>query len=41
MATLAVATTNPLADLQYADAAVESLASVTLDFLLNIKNSQA
>ena len=41
MATLAVATTNPLADLQYADAAVESLASVTLDFLLSIKNSQA
>ena len=41
MATLAVATTNPLADLQYADAAVESLASVTLDFLLTIKNSQA
>ena len=40
MATLAVATTNPLADLQYADAAVESLASVTLDFLLSIKNSQ-
>jgi len=37
MATLAVATTNPLADLQYADAAVESLASVTLDFLFNIK----
>jgi len=36
MATLAVATTNPLADLQYADAAVESLASVTLDFLFNI-----
>ena len=27
MATLAVATTNPLADLQYADAAVESLAA--------------
>ena len=41
MATLAVATTNPLADLQYADAAVESLASVTLDFLLSIKKSQA
>ena len=41
MATLAVATTNPLGDLQYADAAVESLATVTLDFLLNIKNSQA
>jgi beta-phosphoglucomutase family hydrolase len=41
MATLAVATTNPLADLQYADAAVESLASVNLDFLLSIKNSQA
>ena len=41
MATLAVATTNPLADLQYADAAVESLATVTLDFLLSIKNSQA
>ena len=41
MATLAVATTNPLADLQYADAAVESLASVTLDFLFNIKNTQA
>ncbi len=41
MATLAVATTNPLADLQYADAAVESLASVTLDFLFNIKNTQS
>ena len=41
MATLAVATTNPLADLQYADAAVESLATVTLDFLLNIKNIQS
>ena len=26
---------------QYADAAVESLATVTLDFLLSIKNSQA
>ena len=37
MATLAVATTNPLDDLRYADAAVESLASVTLDFLLGIK----
>ena len=41
MATLSVATTNPLADLQYADAAVESLASVTLDFLFNIKNTQS
>ena len=41
MATLAVATTNPLADLQYADAAVESLASVTLDFLFSIKNTQS
>jgi len=41
MTTLAVATTNPLADLQYADAAVESLASVTLDFLFNIKNTQS
>lgn len=41
METLAVATTNPLADLQYADAAVESLASVTLDFLFNIKNTQS
>lgn len=41
MTTLAVATTNPLADLRYADAAVESLASVTIDFLLGIKKRRS
>jgi len=39
MLVLAVATTNPLADLQYADAAVQSLAEVTPDFLANISKS--
>jgi len=41
MLVLAVATTNPLADLQYADAAVQSLAEVTPDFLANVSKSNA
>ena len=39
MLVLAVATTNPLADLQYADAAVQSLSEVTTRFLSDISRS--
>jgi beta-phosphoglucomutase family hydrolase len=39
MLVLAVATTNPLADLQYADAAVQSLSEVTPAFLANVSKS--
>jgi hypothetical protein len=41
MLVLAVATTNPLADLQYADAAVQSLSEVTPAFLANVSKSKA
>lgn len=39
MLVLAVATTNPLADLQYADAAVQSLSEVTPAYLVGISRS--
>jgi len=41
MLVLAVATTNRLADLQYADAAVQSLSEVTPAFLANVSKSNA
>lgn len=40
MTVLAVATTNPLADLKYADAAVQSLTEVTPRFLSDISRSK-